>query len=178
MSLREKAAKIKLLILDMDGVMTNGQLYVGDDKTIHRRYSVLDGQAILWLQEAGIKVAIITTCRSEVVAFRAAMLKITHVYQVQDKLNAYLDLIEKLQLRPEEVAYIGDDLPDLAIIRQVGLGITVPNAAEIVRAHSVWCTEKAGGNGAIREVCEFLMQAQGTFKTLLQQYHCDELDDD
>ncbi len=170
-NLEEKAKKVKLLILDMDGVMTDGRLTISDKCEIQRHFHVIDGHGIVCLQQTGVKVAVITTCSSDVVPFRMGMLGIEHVYRGQnDKQPAYNELLVKLKLREEETAYLGDDLPDLPLILRAGLGMTVPAAVPEVKAAADGCTEHEGGRGAVREVCELIMRAQGTFDMILSKY--------
>jgi len=167
----EKAKNVRLLALDMDGVMTDGRLALSDVGEVQRYFYVHDGQGLIWLQKSGVEVAIITKCNSDVVPMRMQMLGIKHVYRGQtDKRVAYVELLDKLKLKPQQVAYMGDDLPDMPLILESGLGITVPNGDAELKSRADWCTERAGGNGAVREVCETIMRAQGTFQSLIEQY--------
>lgn len=170
-SLIEQAKNIKLLILDMDGVLTDGKLHVLDDGIQFKSFNCYDGVGIKLLQKTGIEVAIITTHGSTLVDVRTRQLGITHVYKgAYEKIPAYEDLLKKLNLHEKEVAYVGDDLPDLPLIRRVGLGIAVNNAVDFVKSHAHWVTKNSGGNGAVREVCEFLMSAQGTLQGIQESY--------
>jgi 3-deoxy-D-manno-octulosonate 8-phosphate phosphatase (KDO 8-P phosphatase) len=165
-SIAEKARGIRLLACDVDGVFTDGRLqfYTDGDAIIEgKSFSILDGFGVKLLQETGVAVALITGRRSAIVLHRAREMGVRHVVQgAEDKKAAWSSLLEELALRPEQSAYIGDDWPDLAVIRACGLGITVPNAPEAMRRHADHVTRAAGGAGAVREVCELIMDAQGT----------------
>jgi 3-deoxy-D-manno-octulosonate 8-phosphate phosphatase (KDO 8-P phosphatase) len=164
-------ADIRLLALDVDGVLTDGQLYFGNDGEELKSFSTLDGQGIKLLQDAGIAVALITARESTLVARRAANLGIKHVHQGRhDKLSALLDLTRDLALDLAQVAYIGDDLPDLACIRRVGLGITVPNGHGSVKQYARMITAARGGQGAVREVCDFILKSQGLYDKAIAPY--------
>ncbi|MCF7981441.1 MAG: HAD hydrolase family protein, partial [Pseudomonadales bacterium] len=134
-------------------------------------FNILDGLGIKLLRNSGVEVAIISGRRSEALTKRASDLSITHLYQGrEDKIQALTELLARLNLSFKEVAHVGDDLPDLPVIRQAGLGIAVANAYELVKQHADWCTEKKGGEGAVREVCDFIMSAQGTIEHAHQAY--------
>ena len=168
-SVAQKAREIKLLACDVDGVFTDGslQFYADGDKVIEgRTFSILDGFGVKLLQETGVTVALITGRRSAAVAHRAREMGVRHLVQgCEDKKAAWSSLLGALALRPEQSAYIGDDWPDLAVIRACGLGIAVPNSPERVRRHAAHVTTAAGGAGAVREVCELIMDAQGTLES-------------
>jgi 3-deoxy-D-manno-octulosonate 8-phosphate phosphatase (KDO 8-P phosphatase) len=167
----DDGAAIRLLALDVDGVLTDSQLYFGNDGEELKSFSTLDGQGIKLLQDNGIVVALITARESALVARRAANLGIKHVYQGRhDKLTALQDLTRDLALDLSEVAYIGDDLPDLACIRRVGLGITVPNGHGSVKQYARMITAARGGQGAVREVCDFLLKSQGLYEKAIAPY--------
>lgn len=170
-SFQDKARPVKLLVLDMDGVMTDGRIVLSDKGEVQRNFCVYDGQGIIWLQRMGVTVAVITTCASDVVPYRMKMLGIEYFYKAQrDKQEAYDDLLNKLSLTEAQTAYMGDDLPDLPLIIRAGLGITVPTAIAEIKAQADYCTQTRGGHGAIREVCELIMKAQGTFEKLLAEF--------
>src|SRR5258708_6043656 len=129
----EKAKKIRLVIFDVDGVLTTGQLFYGPNGHDYKEFHVHDGQGIKFLQQSGVNVAIITVKHSAIVTQRMQDLEIDHVYQgYANKLPAYEDLKQKLNLDDQEIAYVGDDLPDLPVISRVGLGVTVSNAPNIM----------------------------------------------
>jgi 3-deoxy-D-manno-octulosonate 8-phosphate phosphatase (KDO 8-P phosphatase) len=170
-SVVERAKKIKLLAMDVDGVLTDGSLYFGNSGEEIKAFSILDGLGIKLLRDAGIKPAIITGRSSTLLLRRAAELKIELIYQGrEDKLVALEELRADLNLEMDEIAYVGDDLPDLSAIRQAGLGVTVANGHHFVARHADWQTKAAGGQGAIREVCELILKAQGKLNTALEQY--------
>jgi len=159
----EQARQIRLVIFDVDGVLTDGSLYIGDDGQEYKAFHCRDGHGMKMLQHSGVAVAIITGRTSEVVRIRMESLGVEHVYQGQrDKLHAYEDLKELLSLGDEQIAYVGDDVPDLPIMHRVGLSVAVADAHTLARHHSHWQTRSPGGRGAAREVCELIMQAQGT----------------
>jgi 3-deoxy-D-manno-octulosonate 8-phosphate phosphatase (KDO 8-P phosphatase) len=169
--LSEKAARIRLLIFDVDGVLTDGSLFVGDDGQEYKAFNSRDGHGIKMLLKYGVEIAIITGRTSRVVEYRMANLGITHVYQGKlDKLPAYEELRGKLGISPEETAYVGDDVVDLPVMRRVGLAIAVQDAHPLVRQHSHWQTPSAGGRGAARDVCEMLMEAKGVLQEELGHY--------
>ena len=166
-----RAKKIKIVIFDVDGIMTDGSLYFGENGTEIKTFNILDGQGIKLLQQAGIKTGIITGRKSSMVQKRATDLGIDHLYQGrEDKIVVLDQLLKELNLSYEDVAYLGDDLPDLPIIRRVGLGITVANGHSIVVEHAFWQTTKAGGKGAVREFCDKLLTARGELDELLKPY--------
>lgn len=167
----EKAAKIQLLVLDVDGVLTDGKLYFSNTGDEFKAFSTLDGQGIKMLQNSGVAVAIITGRTSELVQRRASNLGIEHLIQGrEDKLTAMDELREKLGLDYRDIAYLGDDLPDLAAIRKAHLGITVANGHQYVVEHADWQTDAIGGNGAVREACELIMKAQNTLTAAWENY--------
>lgn len=157
-----KARKIKLLLLDVDGILTDGKLYLDDEGRQTRVFSIRDGQGLTLLQKAGIQVGIISGCSSGTVAFRAKQLSIEEVHQgVSDKLKVYEDILLRHRLKDEEVAYMGDDVIDGPILKRVGLPVTVPNAHDGVKRYADWVTKRPGGEGAVREVVDLLLHAQG-----------------
>lgn len=169
--LKARAVKIKLVIFDVDGVLTSGSLFYGDDGQEYKAFHSRDGHGMKMLQKSGVEIGIITGRTSEVVKHRVKNLSIKHVYQGQlEKLPAFNSLLDKLKLLPEEVAYVGDDVVDLPIMIRVGLAVTVSDGHALAKKHAHWITEKAGGHGAAREICEFIMQAQGTWDALVQEY--------
>jgi 3-deoxy-D-manno-octulosonate 8-phosphate phosphatase (KDO 8-P phosphatase) len=167
----QKAKAIRLLILDVDGILTSGHLYYGNADTEIRGFHIHDGLGMKLLQKAGIAIAIISGKKSPSVIKRLEDLRIEHTYLgYENKLPAYTDIKQKLQLQDEEIAYMGDDLPDLPLLRRVGLAITVPQAPEIIKQHTDLITENKGGNGAVREVCEFLLRTQDRYESMIQSY--------
>jgi 3-deoxy-D-manno-octulosonate 8-phosphate phosphatase (KDO 8-P phosphatase) len=169
--INEKAARIRLLIFDVDGVLTDGSLFVGDDGQEYKAFNSRDGHGIKMLLKYGVEIAIITGRTSKVVEHRMANLGINHIYQGKlDKLPAYEELRTKLEISPEETAYVGDDVVDLPVMRRVGLAIAVQDAHPLVLRHSHWQTPSAGGRGAARDVCEMLMEAKGVLQDELGRY--------
>ena len=167
----DRAKKIKLVIFDVDGVLTDGSLFYGDDGQEYKAFNSLDGHGMKMLQESGVLVGIITGRTSDVVKHRMNNLKVTHIYQGKlEKLPAYEELLQKLSLQPEQVAYVGDDVVDLPILIRVGLAITVPNAHELAKKHAHWVTGRPAGSGAAREICELIMKAQGTYEPAIEKY--------
>lgn len=166
-----KAKNIKLVISDVDGVLTNGLLIFDSQGKELKAFHAHDGLGISLLQQAGIEFAIITKRSSEALTHRAKNLKLTHVYQGQeDKTVAYKELLDKLKLNDQQVAYIGDDLTDLALIRQAALGATVADAPSIMHQHADWVSQYPGGHGAVRELCELILMAQNKLAGLQQKY--------
>lgn len=167
----EKAKPIKLLILDVDGVLTNGTLYYGPGVAHLKGFHIQDGLGIKLLQKTGVTVAIITAKQSEAVALRASELHITHIYMGREnKLPAYEELKHKLDLNDQQIAYMGDDLPDLPCLRRAGLAISVPNSSETLSQHVDFITTKKAGKGAVREACELIMKAQNSYEAVIQSY--------
>lgn len=167
----QRARAVRLLVLDVDGVLTDGKLYFLADGGEAKAFSTLDGQGIKMLMNSGVNVAIITGRTSSIVERRAANLGIKHLMQGrEDKRTALDELLAILQLSYNQVAYLGDDLPDLAAIRCVALGTAVANANSFVRQHAQAVTLLRGGEGAARELCEFIMAAQGTLEAAQSAY--------
>jgi 3-deoxy-D-manno-octulosonate 8-phosphate phosphatase (KDO 8-P phosphatase) len=169
--LLEQAKKIKCVICDVDGVLTDGLLYIDNHGNELKSFNVQDGMGLKLLMSAGIEVAVITTARNEVVDHRMQQLGITHYYKGQvDKRNAYQQLKKTLGFQDEQFAYIGDDLPDLPIIQQAGLGVAVANAVCQVKEFADWQTEQSGGHGAVRELCNLILNAQNKANLALEGY--------
>ncbi len=164
----QQATKIKLVIFDVDGVLTNGGLFIGDDGQEYKAFHSRDGLGMAMLQKTGVQIGIITARSSNVVKHRMASLSIKYVYQGRkEKLPAYQELLAESGFQAEQVAYVGDDLVDLPVLLNVGLAIAVADAHPFVTKHVHWQTKNNGGLGAARDVCEMIMQAQGTLE---QQY--------
>ena len=157
----DSAAKIRLLIVDIDGVLTDGGLQFDNRGEEYKTFNSLDGHGIRMLLDCGLEVAVITGRESEIVNHRMGDLGVKHIYQgYRDKLIAYEKLLLDTALAPEQVAYVGDDLPDLPIMQRVGLAIAVQNAHSFVKQHCDWITTLPGGKGAVREVTDFILQSQ------------------
>ncbi|WP_304639590.1 KdsC family phosphatase [Pseudomonas sp.] len=162
-TLNERAAMIRLAVFDVDGVLTDGRLYFMPDGTEFKSFNTLDGHGIKMLIASGVQVAIISGRNSPLVERRAANLGIKHLIQGrEDKLTALDELRQRLPVPMECIAFLGDDLPDLPVMRRVGLGMAVATADSFVREHAHGVTLAAGGLGAAREFCELIMRAQGT----------------
>jgi len=167
----ERARAIKLVAFDVDGIMTDGSLYLTDDGHEIKAFNSLDGHGLKMLKSTGVELAIITGRTSQLVIHRARNLGITHLHQgAHDKLTVYRQLLQDLNLSEAQTAYMGDDVVDLPVMRRSGLAITVPAAPDLVKAHSHYLTRREGGRGAVREACEFIMRAQGTFDALMAIY--------
>ena len=169
--LLSKAKLIRLMAFDVDGVMTDGGLFLSDSGEEFKRFNSLDGHGLKMLRSSGVEVAIITGRTSRCVAARAQDLGIVHVFQgAEDKLGAMVELLNKLELSRDDAAYMGDDVVDLTVMRHVGMSISVQESPRLVREHSDYVTQCRGGHGAVREACEMIMSAQGTLDARLSQY--------
>lgn len=173
------ARRIRLVVLDVDGVMTDGGIYLGategGEPVELKRFDIQDGLGVRLLQEAGIEVAIVTGRESHAVRIRAEELTIAEVHQDRTaaKLGTVTAMLERLGIAWEETAFIGDDLPDLSLLRRVGLPAVVGNATSDARAHAVWAAEKHGGRGAVREFAEALLTARGEWAERVESYVAD-----
>ncbi|MGF1547118.1 MAG: KdsC family phosphatase [Thiotrichales bacterium] len=170
-TLIERAKHIELVIFDVDGVLTDGSLYVGDDGQEYKAFNSKDGHGIRMLHQAGVRSAILTGRSSEVVKHRARDLNIDLVLQGhRDKRPAFTQLLEQTGLERQQIAYVGDDVVDLPVMVQVGFAIAVNDAHALVKRHAHWTTGARGGRGAAREVCEFLLDARGRLDEILASY--------
>lgn len=169
--LKVRAARIKLLLLDVDGVLTDGRLYFSNQGEESKTFSTLDGHGIKMLQKTGVKVGIITGRTSNLVAKRASDLGIEILVQGrEDKWNAVQEVLHTHPMELDEIAFMGDDWPDLSVMMRVGLSLTVPNAHISVAERAHWQSQERGGEGAVRAACDLLMQAQGTYEAALAHY--------
>jgi 3-deoxy-D-manno-octulosonate 8-phosphate phosphatase (KDO 8-P phosphatase) len=167
----ERAKPIRLLLLDVDGVLTDGRLYFGPTGETHKVFHVRDGQGIKMLQQAGIEVAFLSGRRSDAAYHRAMELGITRFYEsLRDKVPVLEELIAELQLTPREVAAVGDELVDLPLLARVGLAVAVADAPLEVQAAAHFVTACQGGQGAVREVCDLLLKAQGRWDEILRPW--------
>jgi 3-deoxy-D-manno-octulosonate 8-phosphate phosphatase (KDO 8-P phosphatase) len=165
------AAKVKLVLFDVDGVLTDGRLILGDDGQEYKAFNSKDGHGIKMLQRNGVTAGIITGRRSRVVEHRVADLGIRHVHQgCPEKLPVYEQLLDTLHLAPEQTAFVGDDVVDLPILLQVGLAIAVQDAHPLVRQQAHWVTPSRGGAGAARETCELILYAQNAYEAEMRGY--------
>lgn len=170
-AISDSARQIRLLIIDVDGVLTDGGLLFDNRGEEYKRFSSLDGHGIRMLLEAGIEVAVITGRQSAIVDHRMRELGVTRVCQgSRDKRQAFETLLKDTGVEPAQVAYIGDDLPDLPIMRRTGLSIAVQNAQGFVKQHCDWVTSASGGHGAVREVTDFILHAQGLLDRMQEAY--------
>lgn len=163
--------QIKLLLLDVDGVLTDGRIVYGTDGCEIKAFDVKDGHGLKLIQRAGIQVGIITGRESNIVVRRAAELGINLVYQAaKDKKTPFYEILKKLSLQPSEVAYVGDDLVDLPILKEVGFSATVADAVEDIKPHVDMITSRRGGRGAVREVCDYLLKQSGRWEEVTRKY--------
>ncbi len=170
-NVKQKAKKIKLVIFDVDGVLTDGRLFFGDDGQEYKAFNAKDGHGMVMLQNSGTEIGIITARTSNVVTKRMAGLGIKHVYQGQkNKVAAFETLLKDCGLEKEQVAFVGDDIVDLAVMGQVGLAVAVADARLIVKEYADWITPNNGGEGAARDVCELIMMANGSWKAALAPF--------
>jgi 3-deoxy-D-manno-octulosonate 8-phosphate phosphatase (KDO 8-P phosphatase) len=165
------AQRIKLLLLDVDGVLTDGRLYFSNQGDEFKTFSTLDGHGIKMLQKSGVKVGIITGRTSNLVAKRSSDLGIKILMQGrEDKWDALQEILNLHPLSLEEIAFMGDDWPDLAVMSRVGLALAPANGHQSVVERSHWQSQARGGEGAVREACDMIMKAQNTYDQLLQYY--------
>ena len=163
--------KIRLLLLDVDGVMTDGRIIYGNDGEEVKAFDVKDGHGLKLIQRAGIKVGIITGRQSKIVEKRAAELGIDIVYQgAKVKLEPFEEILEKLSLSPDEVAYVGDDVVDLPVMLKVGFAATVADAVEDVKPYADMVAKRCGGRGAVREICDYILKESGRWAGVAQHY--------
>lgn len=166
-----RAAAVRLLVLDVDGVLTDGRLYFGADGESMKVFDVRDGHGVKLLRDAGIEVAILSGRSSPIVERRAGELGISRVIQgAGDKGGALASLARELEVGLEHCAYIGDDWPDLAALARAGFAATVADAAPQVRRIAHWSSSAPGGRGAVRELAEFILRAQGRFDSALRRH--------
>lgn len=169
--MNEKLAAVRLLLLDVDGVMTDGRIIYDQQGNELKAFDVKDGHGLKMLQRTGIQVGIITGRSSLVVSRRAQELGINILYQgAKIKLDPYLEILAQTGLQDAQIAYVGDDLVDLPILRRVGFSATVPDAAPQLLEHVDYVTSRAGGRGAVREICDLLMQATGCWQEQTARY--------
>ena len=166
-----RARQIRLLILDVDGVLTDGSLYLGDNGVEYKTFFSRDGLGIKLMLVAGLQVAIISGRNSKLVKQRMAALGVSHVHLGEErKLPIYKSLIESLQLKDSQVAYMGDDVVDLPVMQKVGLAMSVADADPTIREMSHWCAHYPGGRGAVRQGCELILKAQDCWLPALSQH--------
>ncbi len=168
---RKKLAAITLLVLDVDGVLTDGHLTICGDGAESKAFHTHDGHGLRMWQRAGLNVALISGRQSEPTQRRAEQLEIAHVFQdCHFKLPTLKQLLAELHVDAGQVAYIGDDLPDLPVIRFVGFGVAVANAVDEVKAQADYVTTRSGGDGAVREVVEMILKGSDRWQPLMERY--------
>lgn len=170
-AIMDKARNIRLVIFDVDGILTSGTLFYDKNGAEMRDFHVHDGQGMKSLQQSGVPIAIISARQSEGVTKRMQDLGIQYVFQGQEKkLTAYEKLKQQLNLEDNQIAYMGDDLPDLLLLNRVGLSVTAANAPLFIRNQVDWVTQNAGGKGAARELCDVILHAQNNFQSIVDTY--------
>ena len=173
-TLAAKAAKIKLILLDVDGVLTDGAVVIFGDGSESKRFHIRDGIALVWAQRAGITVGLLSARQSPTTAQRAAQLGITLVHQgVASKINTYDQIVGDMVLADEEVAYMGDDIVDLAVLGRAGLSSAPSNAVAEVRSRVDFVSVYPGGDGAVRELLEMILRAKGQWDPLVATYEAE-----
>jgi 3-deoxy-D-manno-octulosonate 8-phosphate phosphatase (KDO 8-P phosphatase) len=169
--IRDKASRIKLFIVDIDGVMTDGRIIYSIYGDELKFFDVQDGFGITLLRRAGIRSVIITAKKSKIVKLRARDLRVAKAYQGHmDKVKPFTRALRKFRVIPEEVCFVGDDLIDIPLLKRVGLAVAVPNAVDEVKEHAHYITSKTGGRGAVREVCDLILKAQNKWDLATSGY--------
>jgi len=170
-SVKEKLKKIRMLMLDIDGVMTDGRIIMDDEGRELKNFNVRDGHGLKVMQRYGIKVAIITGRQSNLVRHRAKDLDIKDVYQkVFNKKEVFEKILKKHKLSPDETAFIGDDIVDIPVLNRVGFSVAVADAVDVVKKQVDYITSHKGGKGAVREVCEMILKAQEKWPEIAARY--------
>ncbi|MBL7158400.1 MAG: HAD hydrolase family protein [Candidatus Omnitrophica bacterium] len=170
MDIQERAKKIKLLLLDVDGVLTDGSVVIGSYGDEIKNFNIHDGLGIVLAAKAGLHVAIMTALKSKIVKFRANQLGIQKIYANHLKLKLLPSVKRDFGVKEEEICFVGDELIDLPILKRVGLAITVPVGIKEAKELAHYVTEKKGGYGAVREVCELILKAQGKWDGVTKKY--------
>jgi len=169
--IKAKLKKIKLLVLDIDGVMTDGRIIMDSEGRELKNFDVRDGHGIKMIQRYGIDVAILTGRQSKTVEHRAKDLQIEEVYQKAfNKKEVFEKILQKHNLSNEEVAFIGDDIVDIPVLKSVGFSVTVADAMDVVKKQVDYVTKNRGGRGAVREICDMILQAQGKWPEIAAKY--------
>lgn len=169
--LKSKIAKIKVLAVDVDGVLTSGWINLDQNGNEIKMFHAHDGQGLVLMKKAGYKTAIITARASGAVTARAEGLNVDAVFQgAYPKLEAFKQLLMKLDVQPEEVCFVGDDLPDIGIFKRAGLAVAVANASDDVKKYADYITEKSGGHGAVREVVELILKVNGQWEEIIKYF--------
>jgi 3-deoxy-D-manno-octulosonate 8-phosphate phosphatase (KDO 8-P phosphatase) len=170
-ALADKIRKVKVLILDVDGVLTDGRIVISDDGQETKCFNVRDGHGLKMIRRAGVEIMFLTGRKSRVVEHRARELGVERVYQgALDKRAVFDEILASTGLAPGQVAYMGDDIVDLPVLRRAGFSVTVRDAHEDVLKAVDLVTQNPGGRGAVREVCEIILKVQGHWETLMERY--------
>ena len=170
MDITERAKKIKLLLLDVDGVLTDGRIIIGNYGDEIKNFHVADGLGILLVKKAKIRCAIITAKISRIVKIRARHLSIDRVYENHYKIRSLKDIKRRFRVKEDEICFVGDDLIDIPILKRAGLSVVVPDAAEEAKSAAHYITKRRGGHGAVREVCEIILKSQGKWEEVTRRY--------
>ncbi len=170
MDITERAKKIKLLLLDVDGVLTDGKIIIGNYGDEIKNFDVKDGLGVVLLRKAGLRSAIITARSSRIVKIRARHLGIGKIYENHYKIKSLNDIKRRFRVKEEEICFVGDDLIDIPILKRVGLAVTVPNAIKETKEVAHYITQNPGGKGAVREICEIILKAQGKWEKIVKRY--------
>ncbi|OGP48794.1 MAG: phenylphosphate carboxylase subunit delta, partial [Deltaproteobacteria bacterium RBG_13_51_10] len=170
-SWNDRAKKIHLLLLDVDGVLTDGRIVYDGREREFKSFDIKDGQGIKLFQQAGLKVGILSGRKSSAVRLRAKELGIEILYQkALDKAKTLEVILQKNKIRAEQICFMGDDLVDLPVLLRVGLAVAVADGVEEVKANAHYVTHHPGGRGAVREICELILKAQGKWESVTQKY--------
>lgn len=175
LELKYAASKIKALVTDVDGVLTDGSLTFDEDGKEYKTFNAKDGQGIVMLNKAGFVTAIITARENGTVRYRFKNLGMTKLYEgSKNKIASLKELMSEFNLKPEEIAYMGDDLPDICVLKEVGLPCCPSDAVEEVKKYSKFVSSKNGGKGAIRELCDLILKSTGKYDSILSSIICKE----
>ncbi len=170
MDITERAKKIKLLLLDVDGVLTDGKIIIGNYGDEIKNFDVKDGLGVVLLRKAGLRCAIISARNSRIVKIRAGHLGIDKIYENHYKIKSLRNIKRRFRVKEEEICFVGDDLIDISILKRVGFAVTVPNAIKETKDVAHYITQNPGGQGAVREVCEIILKAQGKWEKVAKRY--------
>lgn len=171
MSIKEKAKKIKLLIMDVDGVLTDGRIIYTNSGDQLKFFDVTDGMGLSLFSRAGLKSAILTAKESKIVSERAKEMHIDKVYQnALRKGEVFQKILDDFNVKAYEVCFIGDDVVDIPVLKKAGLALSVPNAVDEVKKRAHYVTKKEGGRGAVREIIDMILKAQGKWDKLMERY--------
>ncbi len=167
----ERAQRVRLMLFDVDGILTDGTLYMGEGGEIMKAFNALDGHGMKMLAESGVEIGLLSSRQSRIVALRAAELGITLVHQgATDKAAEFATILAGRQIDAAQAGFMGDDVLDLPVLTRCGFAASVPAAPEAVRSRAHFLSESPGGRGAVREVCEFIMRAQNRYDSAMSRY--------